>query len=913
MKNLNFTIRVQHQFANHNGYRKIFMLAILWCSFSIAIAQSTDKFFGMNYWEYQTYTNGVTVDKFAENMAETSTWNCSIVRIGGNFPNVQRNTAVDRDWYVTAINNIKSMNLIPLVQLPIDLTATETAQWMDYFNVTKNLGIVYWGIGNEPDPSSNWDGWYAGTAYQDGYTYTSWRGQFRTIAKAIKAKDANSIICGPDFRHWWGTATTGPLGQWYKDFLYGASGVGTDTYNGDPIVDIFAFHFYGDANEGTMMGRYAILKSMIDATNALRPANQPLKIAVGEYNTEVSVDPGTFSAGQYMAIMAKQALANGAVYFTPWSVEEGNKFRMLESNGTLRSTAQHMKMLSQNKRGNYMQGQINDNNTYNIMEFGMQDANGYTIMLMNKSATDYPFSVKFSTTSGNYSAANTPLKFRFNANENIDFSNLTLYKNSTLLFSFDAAGNMLKKIEYRSGYTAPVTTLYPVANTAPTVSLTAPAAGATFEAGTSVQITAIATDADAAPDSVVKVEFYDNGSATAFHTENLSPYDFPWTTFGVGSHTISAKATDTRGATSTLSTRNITIVNTAPNVSLLTSATSVAFGTTITLTANATDTAPGTVSSVSYYDGPTLLTTVNTSPYTFNWTNASVGTHSITARALDNGGSSKTSTAISITVNPVVSDPLTLSYFHVINKWSADYLRPKDGLATALIVQDAETTVPAFSSFQWEFIAAPTAGYYHIVNKYTGYAIQPTNGSVADNTTLSQVVLTPSNAGNTELQWVLEVSNESPYYWIKNRKSGLYIRPSGGSLVDLTNIVQNPLNTTYSSFKWSFVDQGSRSGASARTAASPLIEEGLSKEVATTVIYPNPTSDFITVVTQVDVQSPVSISIYSLSGKKVLAKEFMDVKGHFEDRIDVSLLPSGEFVLKIKKGDRIESKKFVKK
>ncbi|MEO6285413.1 MAG: T9SS type A sorting domain-containing protein [Dyadobacter sp.] len=816
MKNAKFTSYLKRQFASHNGCQKLFMLAFLWCSFSIAFAQSTDKFFGMNYWEYQTYTNGVTVDKFAENMAETSTWNCSIVRVGGNFPNVSKNTAADRDWYVTAINNIKSMNLIPLVQLPIDLTATETAQWMDYFNVTKNLGIVYWGIGNEPDPSSNWDGWYAGTAYQDGYNYTGWKGQFRTIAKAIKAKDANSIVCGPDFRHWWGTATTGPLGQWYKDFLYGASGVGTDTYNGDPIVDIFAFHFYGDANEGTMIGRYAILKSMIDATNAQRPANQPLKIAVGEYNTEVSVDPGIFSAGQYMAIMAKQALANGAVYFTPWSVEEGNKFRMLESNGTLRSTAHHMKMLSQNKRGTYMQGQINDNNTYNIMEFGMQDANGYTIMLMNKSSTDYPFSVKFSTTNGSYSAANTPLKFRFNASKNIDFSNLILYKNATLLFSFDAAGNMLKKIEYRSGYTAPVTTNYPVANP-------------------------------------------------------------------------------------------------APSVSLLASATNVTYGTPIALTANATDTAPGTVSSVSYYDGATLLGTATTSPYTFNWANASVGMHNVTARATDNGGAFTTSTAISITVTSAASDPLTLSYFHVVNKWSADYLRPKDGLATSLIVQDAEATVPALSSFQWEFIAAPTAGYYHIVNKYTGYAIQPTNGSVADNATLSQVALTTSNAGNTELHWVIEASNESPYYWIKNRKSGLYIRPAGGSIDDLINIVQNPLNTTYSSFKWNLADQGPRSGASARHAASSLSQEEFSDEVRAMVIYPNPSADMITVTTQLDAQSPVSVAIYNVSGGKVLSKEFTNGKDLFEERFDISSLPSGVFILKVRNGNRIVSKKFVKK
>jgi hypothetical protein len=443
------------------------------------------------------------------------------------------------------------------------------------------------------------------------------------------------------------------------------------------------------------------------------------------------------------------------------------------------------------------------------MEFGMQDANGYTVMLMNKSATDYSFSVKFSTASGNYSAANTTLKFRFNANVNIDFSNQTLFKNSTLLFTFDAAGNMTRKIEYRSGYAAPVTTNYNV-NTPPTVSITAPSNGA-----------------------------------------------------------------------------------------------SVSSGTSITVSATASDTAPGTVTSVSFYDGATLIGSDATSPYSIVWSGASVGTHSITARATDNGGAVTTSAAVSITVTAVSSDPLTQSYFHVVNKWTADYLRPKDGLTTSLIVQDAEATVPTFSSFQWEFRAAPTSGFYHIVNKYTGLAIQPTNGSIADNATISQVTLTTSNAGNTELQWAIEVATVDPgYYWIKNRKSGLYIRPAGGSTVDLTNIVQNPMNTTYSSFRWSLVNQGAKAARSATEFSEEIVK--------TTSVYPNPVTDVITVVTEVENRSTVSVSIYNIFGTQVLSEDFEDIQGHFEKRFDISDFSSGAFILKVKKGSSIESKKIIK-
>ena len=905
---------------------KIFLVVLFLSSASTVIfAQSTEKFFGMNYWEYQIYASGASVDKFQQNMPETSTWNCSIVRLGGNHANTSRNKDSDRDWYVTAIQNIKSMNLTPLVQLPINLTATQVGQWMDYFNVTKGLGIIYWGIGNEPDPSSNWDAWYAGTYFHDGRNYSGFKAQFRLIAKAIKAKDANSIICGPDYRHWWGTATDGPFGKWYKDFIMGASAIATDTYNGDPIVDIFPFHFYGDANEATMISRYAILNPMIAAANALRPANQPLKIAVGEYNTDVTVGPETFVAGQYMAVMAKQALANGCVYFAPWSVEEGNNFRMIESNGTLRSTAQHMKMLSQNKRANYMSGQINNNFTNNIMEFGMQDANGYTIMVMNKSATDYSFSVKFSTTSGTYSAANTTLKFRFNANVNIDFSNVTLFKNSTLLFTFNAAGNMLKKIEYRSGYTAPVITNYPVGNTPPSVNITAPATGSTAELGTAINITATASDA--APGTVASVSFYDG--ATLLGTDLTSPYSFSLTGASLGAHSITAKATDNNAAVTTSASVTVTVVNTPPTVSITSPAAGSSFtsGTTIALAATAADAAPGTVASVSFYDGATLLGTDVTSPYSFSWAGATVGTHSITAKATDNNGATTTSAAVSLTVTAVTNDPLTLSYFHFVNKWTADYMRPTAGLATATITQYEETAVPTLDSYQWEFRKVTGTSYYYIINKYTQKAIQPTGGSIADGVGLSQTTLTPTNEGLTELHWSVTLSDEAPYYWIMNRKSQRHIRPNAGTNGTGVPIVQNTLNATLSSFKWNLVDQGLKSVAFA--AAMPGIAE---EPVATTPVaaatvsaasvaavsnnilgvYPNPSNGILYVNTEVDKTATVRVIIYNASGIAVLSKEYRNRTGWFAEQFDISHFAAGSYMVKIIKGGVTETKNIVK-
>ena len=72
-------------------------------------------------------------------------------------------------------------------------------------------------------------------------------------------------------------------------------------------------------------------------------------------------------------------------------------------------------------------------------------------------------------------------------------------------------------------------------------------------------------------------------------------------------------------------------------------------GIPINLTVSATATT-GSISNVKFYDGTTLLNTDNSSPYTYSWTNASLGTHTIKAVATDNSGKTA-ETTISIKVN----------------------------------------------------------------------------------------------------------------------------------------------------------------------------------------------------------------------------------------------------------------------
>ena len=187
-------------------------------------------------------------------------------------------------------------------------------------------------------------------------------------------------------------------------------------------------------------------------------------------------------------------------------------------------------------------------------------------------------------------------------------------------------------------------------NVAPAVSLTSPAAGATFTAPATVGIAANATDGDG---TVAKVEFF-NGS-TKLGEDTIAPYAYSWTGVPVGSYTLTARATDNLGATTTSTARTITVNsgNTPPTVSITapTNGETFAWHAQITITAGAADPG-GAVQKVEFFraDGATKLGEDTTAPYSYRWKNAPSGTHQLRAKATDNAGAVTTSAAVGITV-----------------------------------------------------------------------------------------------------------------------------------------------------------------------------------------------------------------------------------------------------------------------
>ena len=162
-------------------------------------------------------------------------------------------------------------------------------------------------------------------------------------------------------------------------------------------------------------------------------------------------------------------------------------------------------------------------------------------------------------------------------------------------------------------------------------------------------LSANASDTDG---SVTGVEFY--AGSTLVGSDQSSPYSFSWSNVPAGSYTLTAVATDNGGARTTSAPVGITVAgssNQLPNVALTTPANNATFAApaSVILAASASD-PDGTVASVEFRSGSTILGTDTTNSYGMTWSNVPAGTYTITAVARDNSGATRTSAPITITV-----------------------------------------------------------------------------------------------------------------------------------------------------------------------------------------------------------------------------------------------------------------------
>ncbi len=255
-----------------------------------------------------------------------------------------------------------------------------------------------------------------------------------------------------------------------------------------------------------------------------------------------------------------------------------------------------------------------------------------------------------------------------------------------------------------------------VPNSPPTVSLTAPANGATFAAPATVFLSATANDTDG---TVTQVDFY-NGT-NLLGTDFTSGYDFTWTNVAVGSYSLTARATDNGGLIATSSVVNITVFsNNPPSVSLTAPANNALFNSpaSVPLSANASDS--DGIAKVDYYQNSNYIATVTVSPYNYTWSGVSPGIYNLTAKATDNLNLASTSAVVQITVDNRPTVTLTAPAHNAVFPVAGNILlsaNPADSDGTIAKVEffRGAILIGTVTSSPWDFNwTSVAAGVYNL-------------------------------------------------------------------------------------------------------------------------------------------------------------------------------------------------------
>jgi hypothetical protein len=209
-------------------------------------------------------------------------------------------------------------------------------------------------------------------------------------------------------------------------------------------------------------------------------------------------------------------------------------------------------------------------------------------------------------------------------------------------------------------------------NVTPTVRLVSPHDGAAFVVGEQIHVCAAALFFT---NHIATVEFFAGTNSLGSVTNSLAvwgqPTDlfcFTWDNATLGAYKLTAVATDISGLSVTSPAVKISVVgDLPPKVRLVKPANGVTLlgPTNLTLTASAYD-PDGTVTQVEFFQGTNSLGVVTTpplvyvtnwwgvfpirSPYSLTWSNAPLGTFTLTAVATDNAGVMATSAPATISL-----------------------------------------------------------------------------------------------------------------------------------------------------------------------------------------------------------------------------------------------------------------------
>ena len=194
-------------------------------------------------------------------------------------------------------------------------------------------------------------------------------------------------------------------------------------------------------------------------------------------------------------------------------------------------------------------------------------------------------------------------------------------------------------------------------NTAPTVSLTAPANNASYITPSSVTATATASGPEL-NDLLQRVEFYLNGNLAA--TVTSAPYTTSLSGLADGTYSLTAVAVDGQGAQTTSAARTFSIgQNQPPTVSITTPLDNSKWHAPAGFPFMVSAAAPETndTLTVEFYANGNLIGTRTNAPWSITTSNLTAGTYVLTAKAIDGQGANTISNPRTIVVSDTNNNP----------------------------------------------------------------------------------------------------------------------------------------------------------------------------------------------------------------------------------------------------------------
>ncbi len=422
-----------------------------------------------------------------------------------------------------------------------------------------------------------------------------------------------------------------------------------------------------------------------------------------------------------------------------------------------------------------------------------------------------------------------------------------------------------------------------VTNPPPTVSITSPASNAAFNQGQAITINATAADANG---SVSKVEFYANG--TKIGEDTTSPYSYTWSGAAIGTHVLTAKATDNGNASTTSGGVTVTVSQAAVNLAL---------NKAVTTSSNENGTMPGSLAvdgngttrwSSAFSDAQWLYVdlgaTYNINRVKINW-EAAYGRDYLVQTSAN---------ASSWTTIKTVTGNTALSNDHTGLSGSGRYVR---------ISGSARGTAYGYSIFELEVYGTPgttsTVCTGTVANGDYSYEVSTTAGTV----NWKFVPLAPIAGSTMAIIYVKVGSGGYAGYPMTQSGSNFTFSQAQASGSALSFYFTYRVGTTTAERNSSATPHTYTAGTTcsgARLAAPSVQVEATESPIE---IFPNPVEDEL----RVKGISEAPVRIVDMTGKEILQGDFK--AGTF----GVSTVRSGIYLAVIRSKQGVVVKRFLKK